>query len=193
VGDSSCITGSICFSFFILFLQWDPQRAQWNIMFQKLQEFAKDNDHCKVPKGYIKDPELANWVRNQRLEYANLQRNKKTRMTADRVDRLNEMGFKWSTAVPFRRSSADTIVEDAAVMAQTKHTPTGLKMASATSPPLLSSLPSLPLAAAYGISAPITTTTTPAHADTGVAVPVTVTVAPKTNNEDEAEQLVMSV
>jgi hypothetical protein len=153
-------------------------------MFQKLQEFAKENDHCKVPKGYIKDPELANWVRNQRLEYANLQRNKKTRMTADRVDRLNEMGFKWSTAVPFRRSLAGTIVKDAAVMVQTKHT-----KISATSPPEMTSLPSLPLAAAYGISAPTPTTPTPTQADNDGIV----AVAPKTNNEDEAEQLVMSV
>jgi hypothetical protein len=108
-------------------------------MFQKLQEFAKDNKHCKVPKGYLKDPELANWVRNQRLEYANLKRNKKTRMTTDRVDRLNEMGFKWSTAVPFRRANlADTtIVKDAAVMAQTKHAPTASKKASTSSPPLV--------------------------------------------------------
>jgi hypothetical protein len=172
-----------------IFLQWDPQRAQWNIMFEKLQEFAKDNAHCKVPKGYIKDPELANWVRNQRLEYANLQRNKKTRMTADRVDRLNEMGFKWSTAVPFRGSLADTIVKDAAVMAKTKHTPTGLKMVSETSPPLMTSLPALPLAAAYGISVP--TTTTPALADNIGAT--LVTLAPKRKNEDGEEPLVMSV
>jgi hypothetical protein len=165
-------------------------------MFEKLQEFAKDNEHCKVPKGYIKDPELANWVRNQRLEYANLQRNKKTRMTADRVDRLNEMGFKWSTAVPFRRSLADTIVKDAAVMAQTKHTPTGLKMTSGTSPPLMSSLPSLPLAAAYGISTTPTTsptptpTPTPVHADKGGAV----AAVAKTKNEDGGEEsLTMSV
>lgn len=76
-------------------------------MFKKLQEFAKENEHCKVPKGYTKDPELANWVRNQRLEYANLQRGKKTRMTADRVERLNTAGFKWSTAMPFRSNAGD--------------------------------------------------------------------------------------
>jgi hypothetical protein len=146
-------------------------------MFEKLQEFAKDNDHCKVPKGYNKDPELANWVRNQRLEYANLQRKKKTRMTVDRVDRLNEMGFKWSTAVPLRRSLVDTIVKDAAVMAQTKHTKTSI-----TSPPEMTSLPALPLASAYGISA--SPAPMPTHA---------VAAAPKTKKEEDAEQLVMSV
>jgi hypothetical protein len=68
-------------------------------------------------------------------------------MTADRVDRLNEMGFKWSTAVPRR----DTIAEDAAVMAQTKHTPmieNGER--NITAAVVVSTV--LPLAAAYGIS-----------------------------------------
>jgi hypothetical protein len=47
--------------------EWDPQRAQWEYLFRKLQQFTKEHSHCKVPKGYTRDPELANWVRNQRL------------------------------------------------------------------------------------------------------------------------------
>jgi hypothetical protein len=30
--------------------EWDPQKAQWNQMFEKLQTFAADLGHCKVPK-----------------------------------------------------------------------------------------------------------------------------------------------
>ena len=30
--------------------EWDPQKAQWNIMFDKLQKFKEDTGHCKVPK-----------------------------------------------------------------------------------------------------------------------------------------------
>ena len=52
--------------------EWDPQRARWNIMYQKLLQFCNEHGHCRVPKGYHRDTELANWVRNQRLEYANL-------------------------------------------------------------------------------------------------------------------------
>jgi hypothetical protein len=47
--------------------EWDPQRAQWEYLFRKLQHFNEEQGHCKVPKGYTRDPELANWVRNQRL------------------------------------------------------------------------------------------------------------------------------
>lgn len=76
--------------------EWDPQRAQWEVMFARLQTFHAAHGHCRVPKGYTSDRELANWVRNQRLEYTNLQRGKKSRMTAERLDRLNAMGFTWS-------------------------------------------------------------------------------------------------
>lgn len=80
--------------------EWDPQRAQWNIMYAKLQAFQREAGHCKVPKGYTRDPELANWVRNQRLEHANMTKNKKSRMTQDRFQMLDDLGFKWSTTMP---------------------------------------------------------------------------------------------
>lgn len=164
-------------------------------MFEKLQEFAKENDHCRVPKGYVKDPELANWVRNQRLEYANLQRNKKTRMTADRVDRLNEMGFKWSTAVPIRRSMAGAIVNEAAVMLHNTHRPAGPSLASAYSSPPSPYRPSVATTAVAAVRGKTirmkSETTKPVHADNGGAVAVA--VAPKTKNEDGEEPVVMSV
>jgi hypothetical protein len=30
--------------------EWDPQRAQWNLMFDKLKQFKEEVGHCKVPK-----------------------------------------------------------------------------------------------------------------------------------------------
>mmetsp|Transcript_20107 Transcript_20107/g.42418 ORF Transcript_20107/g.42418 Transcript_20107/m.42418 type:complete len:652 (+) Transcript_20107:108-2063(+) len=83
--------------------EWDPQKAQWEKMFAKLQEFNKEFSHCRVPKGYDKDWELANWVRNQRLEQANLSKEgKKSRMTPERFKRLDNLGFKWSSPTPAR-------------------------------------------------------------------------------------------
>jgi Helicase associated domain len=43
--------------------EWNPQESQWKIMFERLQAFQEEMGHCKVPKGYQKDVELANWVR----------------------------------------------------------------------------------------------------------------------------------
>jgi hypothetical protein len=97
-------------------------------MYKKLQIFEKENGHSKVPKGYVKDPELANWVRNQRLEYANMERGKKTRMTTDRVNRLSKLDFKWSSSNQLRRNdngeteeSKDKTLAAAATDADTSH------------------------------------------------------------------------
>jgi len=79
--------------------EWDPQKAQWNILFDRLVKFKEEVGHCKVPKGYSKDTELANWVRNQRLEQANLKKGKKSRMTTERYDKLTSLGFRWSTSI----------------------------------------------------------------------------------------------
>jgi hypothetical protein len=65
-------------------------------------QFKEEIGHCRVPKGYSKDPELANWVRNQRLEQANFEKKKKSRMTPDRFKSLSELGFKWSAPTPSR-------------------------------------------------------------------------------------------
>ena len=76
--------------------EWDPQRMQWQTMFEKLEQFVLRYGHARVPKGHLEDRELANWVRNQRLEYRNWQQKKKTRMTAERFAKLDRLGFVWS-------------------------------------------------------------------------------------------------
>jgi len=43
--------------------EWNPQDSQWKTMFERLQAFQQETGHCRVPKGYQKDVELANWVR----------------------------------------------------------------------------------------------------------------------------------
>jgi hypothetical protein len=82
-------------------------------------QFKDENGHCRVPKGYAKDAELANWVRNQRLEEANRKKLKKSRMTDERFKRLDDLGFRWSNPTPSRsknkdkKNEVDTVVKDA--------------------------------------------------------------------------------
>jgi Helicase associated domain len=111
--------------------EWDPQKATWNSMFEKLKtvsrgtarynesgkkssltfsfclQFKEAVGHTRVPKGYSKDRELANWVRNQRLEEALLRKGKKSRMTPERYNLLNELEFKWSSPTPKRSKNKD--------------------------------------------------------------------------------------
>ena len=63
----------------------------WEKMFSSLCEFKKINGHCKVPKGWHKNPELANWVSSQR------QMKRKNCLNSDYLRRLNEIGFIWHT------------------------------------------------------------------------------------------------
>ena len=63
----------------------------WEKMFFSLCEFKKINGHCKVPKDWHKNPELANWVSSQR------QMKRKNRLQSDYLRRLNEIGFIWHT------------------------------------------------------------------------------------------------
>ncbi len=30
--------------------EWDPQKAQWDKMFERLKEYHEEMGHCKVPK-----------------------------------------------------------------------------------------------------------------------------------------------
>lgn len=76
--------------------EWDPQRAHWDSMFQRLVKFKLTFGHCQVSKNYKEDKELANWVRNQRLENANLKRSVNSRMTGKRQEQLDSVGFIWS-------------------------------------------------------------------------------------------------
>ena len=51
---------------------------------------------------------MANWVRNQRLEHANLAKGKKSRMTTDRYQLLNDLEFKWSSTMIAKPKAAAT-------------------------------------------------------------------------------------
>jgi Helicase associated domain len=83
-----------------------------DIWFSLNLQFKEEIGHCRVPKGYSKDPELANWVRNQRLEQANFEKKKKSRMTPDRFKLLDELGFKWSSPTPSRSRKYPKKVEE---------------------------------------------------------------------------------
>ena len=83
--------------------EWDPQKVQWQAMYDKLCRFERQHGHAKVPKGYSEDTELANWVRNQRLEHRNWEQQKRSRMTPERFALLDKLGFVWSQSTTSAR------------------------------------------------------------------------------------------
>ena len=65
------------------------QNERWNKMFLRLVTYKNNHKTTNVPRKYVKDPKLGQWVRNQRQCY------KKETISESRVKRLNSIGFFW--------------------------------------------------------------------------------------------------
>jgi superfamily II DNA or RNA helicase len=67
---------------------WDPLTEAWEEGFSKLLQFKEREGHCRVPKKLKLDGfNLGSWVSNQRTA--------KDSMTAERRQRLDDIGFVW--------------------------------------------------------------------------------------------------
>jgi hypothetical protein len=69
---------------------WAPADKVWSEMLQRLLKYKKKHGDCDVPSSWPADPNLANWVANQR------HRKKMGSLSPDRVKKLSEIGFVWS-------------------------------------------------------------------------------------------------
>jgi hypothetical protein len=69
---------------------WAPADKVWSEMFQRLLKYKKKHGDCDVPSSWPADPNLANWVANQR------HRKKMGSLSPERVKKLTEAGFVWS-------------------------------------------------------------------------------------------------
>ena len=66
---------------------WDVLDAQWEEAFAALMQFKAREGHCNVPERYREGNfPLGSWVNRQRLN---------TKMSDERKQRLNEIGFIW--------------------------------------------------------------------------------------------------
>ena len=60
--------------------------------FALLDAYSKEKGDCDVPRSHKL---LGRWVAEQRAEYKAKTEGKKSKMTAERIDSLNGLGFKW--------------------------------------------------------------------------------------------------
>jgi hypothetical protein len=68
---------------------WNPFGEKWSAMYHKLVAYKKTHISTKVPRDYMEDPELGNWVNSQRKYYKN-----KT-LSTERIHHLESIGFAW--------------------------------------------------------------------------------------------------
>jgi hypothetical protein len=66
---------------------WDPIKTYWDQMYGRLVTYKKQHEHCNVTREW-KDRRLATWV--------TVQRNHKDRLTPERIQWLDALGFAWN-------------------------------------------------------------------------------------------------
>jgi hypothetical protein len=67
----------------------DPLGEQWTAMYDKLVAYKKHHNSTVVPRGYVQDPKLGVWVREQRINY------NRGIISETRVGHLDSIGFAW--------------------------------------------------------------------------------------------------
>jgi len=68
----------------------------WEERFNELKEFKDLHGHCRVPYRYAKNMELGRWVSHQRQNYKYLREGKPSKISQERVEALEDIGFDWS-------------------------------------------------------------------------------------------------
>ena len=72
--------------------------AEWDTKFHELVAYKDAHGgSCNVPQRYAENPQLGNWVHNQRTQYKKFQQDPSTsQMTQERIERLESIGFEWN-------------------------------------------------------------------------------------------------
>jgi hypothetical protein len=75
---------------------WCSQDATWAERLYEIKQFRQTYNHCNVPTNYCENPSLANWVKNQRLQYKFFIEGKPSNITGRRISDLEDIGFNWA-------------------------------------------------------------------------------------------------
>ena len=77
--------------------RWAKRKGQasWENHFDALVAYKAENGHCSVPTKYKEDTALGRWVSTQRAEYKKYSEGEPSQITADKIKRLEDVGFAW--------------------------------------------------------------------------------------------------
>jgi hypothetical protein len=70
-------------------------RLEWDKRFQELVDYKNEHGDVRVPQHYQANKTLGKWVAKQREQYKLLMRGEHSFLTADRLERLEQIGFVW--------------------------------------------------------------------------------------------------
>ncbi len=69
-------------------------REDWQTRYQELVQFIEENGNCAVPRNYNRFPKLYRWVNCQRMEYQKYTEGSTSRLKADQISLLENVGFE---------------------------------------------------------------------------------------------------
>ena len=75
---------------------WAIQETAWEERYRELEAFRKVHGHCNVPSTFRDNQSLSVWVKCQRRQRKLFQRGVRCFITAERIERLNRIGFLWN-------------------------------------------------------------------------------------------------
>jgi len=97
-GKQSSMTAELIAELNNLGFDWVVVSEAWEMRLQELQEFHQTHGHCRVPTKYPQNPSLGIWVVRMRAEFKKRENGKQSSMTAERIAKLNNLGFDWDVA-----------------------------------------------------------------------------------------------
>lgn len=77
----------------ILGFVWDSHAAGWDERWKELRAYREEHGHCRVPKKYPENPQLAVWVKCQRRQFKLYTEGRDSNMTRERIEKLLSLGF----------------------------------------------------------------------------------------------------
>jgi hypothetical protein len=70
--------------------------SKWDKQFKLLQQYKSENGDCEVPRSHkVGGVTLGTWVSNQRQQYQLFQKGQPSKLTDERIQRLNSLDFAW--------------------------------------------------------------------------------------------------
>ena len=71
---------------------FDPFKVKWEEKYEALCKYRQEVGHSNVPNRHV---ELGVWIKNQRRQYQLYRLGKKSSMCAERIEKMNRIGFVW--------------------------------------------------------------------------------------------------
>ena len=96
-GNKSQITEERIAALDAIGFDWAPGTVMvdWDVRFQQLIDYRNENGHTNVPKSYGPNPSLGQWVQTQRVYYKKWKSGKKSHLSDERRQKLEDIGFNW--------------------------------------------------------------------------------------------------